>query len=103
MLTLKQITETTIADYIAYKQRTHKPASINRDIVYLKLILRRAFERGIIRRMPLNAVKSLKIEKQIKILPTREERENILKWFGKNEPLFYAWIYFEITRGWRKD
>lgn len=101
--TLRQITETTISDYIAYRQRTHKPASINRDIVYLKLILRNAFDRGIIRRMPLNAVKSLKIEKQIKILPTKEERENILKWFRKNEPLFYAWLYFEITRGWRRD
>jgi site-specific recombinase XerD len=103
VITLKQITETTISDYVIYKQRTHKPASINRDIVYLKLILRSAFERGIISRMPLNVIKSLKIEKQIKILPTREEREQILKWFGKNEPLFYAWIYFEITRGWRKD
>ncbi len=28
---------------------------------------------------------------------------NILTWFKKNEPLYYPWIYFEATRGWRRD
>ncbi|MBU4312663.1 MAG: site-specific integrase [Candidatus Omnitrophica bacterium] len=100
---LSSVTETVVYKYISQKQASYKAASINRDITYLKQIFNSAVEKGIIPRSPLKSIKSLEVKKDIKVLPTKEERENILGWFRRKEPLFYAWLYFEITRGWRMN
>jgi integrase len=58
---------------------------------------------GIVKHFPLDSVRYLPEGRQVKTLPTKEEIERILRWFGANEPIFYPWIYFEMTRGWRRD
>lgn len=85
------------------KNRGRSSSSINRDITYLKEIGKRAFSKQLISNFNEREVKEFPFIKKNWILPTREERERILKWFKMNEPYFYVWMYFIITRGWRRD
>ena len=102
-LVLSAITETIIREYIDYRLRDHRPAGVNCEITYLRQIFKTAFEKGIVRRYPLERIRYLRVDKVIKMIPTKDEVEKILKWFWKNERFFHAWIYFEMTRGWRRD
>ena len=85
------------------KGRGRSSSAINRDIDYLKEIGKSAFSKQIISNFNERDIKGFPFVKKNWILPTREEREGILKWFKTNEPYFYAWMYFIITRGWRRD
>ncbi|MFH1622816.1 MAG: tyrosine-type recombinase/integrase [Candidatus Omnitrophota bacterium] len=101
---ISDITETIFKDYInnCLKVLDYSPTTINRDLEYFKQVMRDAIGRGIIRNLNLKTIKYEKEERKLKILPTATEREKILKWIQKNEPLYYVWIYFVATRGWRQ-
>lgn len=95
------ITETVFKDYIIYCRQKLASSTINREIEFLKQILRDAMGRGIVPLWDLKTIKEEKITPKLVILPTRTERENILKWVQENQPLYYVWLYFIATRGWR--
>lgn len=100
---LNAITETIIREYIDYRLKDHRPSGVNCEITYLRQIFKLVFEKGFIRCYPLEKIRYLKAEKEVKMIPTKEEVERILKWFWNNERFYHAWIYFEMTRGWRRD
>ncbi len=81
--------------------RSH--SSINRDLAYLKMMGDNAMRKGVINNFERVRVKNFSFEKKIKARPTTEERDRILNWFKRKEPYFYAWMYFIITRGRRRD
>lgn len=100
---MSQVDESIVKDYIKQNKGVRSTSALNRDIVYLKQIIKDALEKEVIRRFNLKEIKSFPIEKKNPVLPTDKEREQILRWFKKNEPYFFAWIYFVITFGWRKS
>lgn len=100
---LKGVTETIIRQYIALRSERYSPAGINIDLRFLRQVFNDAVIKGIRKESPLKHVKYLREEKKVAILPTKKEVQAILSWFMKNEPLLYAWLYFEATRGWRRD
>jgi integrase len=100
---MSQVDEKTVKEYINQKKRIRSNSAINRDIVYLKQIIRDALDKQIIRKFDFKGITYLPIERKNPVLPTDREREQILKWFKKNEPYFFAWIYYVITFGWRKS
>ena len=100
--TMFQVDEKTVKEYINQKKGIRSNSAINRDIVYLKQIIRDALDKQIIRKFDFKGITTLPIEKKNPVLPTDKEREMILKWFKKNEQYFFAWMYFVITFGWRK-
>ena len=79
------------------------PSSVNRDLSYLKQIGEYCMRKGIIKDFERKQVKNLKIEHKIIPMATGEESLSILDWFRKNAFYYYAWVYFLITRGWRRS
>jgi integrase len=97
------IKEEVVNAYLRQKKQTHKPSTVNFDITYLRQTLKKGVALGWIKSNPMAGYPYMKREGHIKELPTKEEVEHILRWFRSNELLFYPWVYFEITRGWRRD
>lgn len=99
---MRDITCEIIRKYIRERTKKYEPATINRELGYLREICNKAVDKSIIRISPMKGIKSLKVERKISVLPTKEEGARILGWFREKDPLFYAWFYFELTRGWRQ-
>ena len=97
------ITEEVVNAYLCQKRQTHKPSSVNFDITYLRQTLKKGVALEWIKFYPMEGCHYMKRECHIKELPTKDEVERILRWFRSNELLFYPWVYFEMTRGWRRD
>jgi site-specific recombinase XerD len=98
------VTDVVIFGYMTTrKDAGYKPASINFEVSCLKWIFKKFHAAGVIKQNPADGIRYLKEERGVKVLPTKEEIEGILGWFRVNERLFYPWVYFEMTRGWRRD
>lgn len=100
---LPAINEQMVNAYIGDKRLRYGAAGVNFDIRFLKEFFKNAIEKRLLERSPLTNIKYLREERKVRELPTDEERVRIVNWFQKNEPLFFPWIYFEATRGWRRD
>jgi len=100
---LKGITETIVCNYINDREINYSPAGINIDLRFLREFFNNSVERGVIKESPMKHIKYLREEKKIKDMPNKEDIQKILGWFRQNTPKFYPWIYFEATRGWRRD
>ena len=99
----KEITEQIINDFIKERKLKYSPVGINISLRLLRELFNSAVQKKIIERSPVEYIKYFREEKKVKELPTKDEINKILKWFRENEPLYYLWIYFEATRGWRRD
>ncbi|MGA2774919.1 MAG: site-specific integrase [Candidatus Omnitrophota bacterium] len=101
---MEDYSESLLNDYKNSKHDEGRSKSgINRDLDYLKEIGKSALNKRLVTKFDPKEIRSFPFEKKVWILPTQEERLKILKWFYKNKPYFYAWIYFVITRGWRRS
>jgi integrase len=97
------ITAGMVNEYWMEKQKTYKPASVNFDLAYLRQSFKKGVAMGWVKGNPLDGVRYITEKRHVKQLPTKDEVERILRWFRFNELLFYPWVYFEMTRGWRRD
>ncbi|MFC1510140.1 tyrosine-type recombinase/integrase [Candidatus Omnitrophota bacterium] len=101
---LRNITVTFIQGFINSRSSDNfSNAGINSDLRTIRQILKKAEEEGYFVMSPMNKVKALKEEKKIKDLPSKDEVQRILKRFKEKDPLYLVWMYFEATRGWRRD
>ena len=98
------VTGFVVQDYMASRKDSgYKPASINVDLAFLKLVFKKYHADGVLGKNPTEGIKYQTEERMVKVLPTKDEVVKILRWFHSNELLFYPWVYFEMTRGWRRD
>ncbi len=96
------LTDSAIANYRnECKRKEMSVATINRDTCYLKQLVADAREQGLKIKCNLKNIRYEKENSKIPDMPTGTERQQILDWFRVNQPKFYVWIYFVITRGWR--
>ncbi len=100
--TLSSITKTTILEFINDCLKDHRPTGVNPYITYLRQIFEAAHDKQIIRGNPMKGIRNYPAKKIPRQIPTAEERDQMLAWFMKNEPLFFPWVYFMATRGWRR-
>ena len=83
------------------KSKGMSNATLNRDLCYLKQLIMDAREQWLKIKCNLKNIHYEKENPRIPDMPTGTERQQILDWFRVNQPKFYVWIYFVITRGWR--
>ncbi len=106
-ISLKDITENLIRDYI-HAQETTKPkprsaAGINCDLRNLRIIFCQAVKDKIFDQSPIQNIRYLKEVKKVVQIPTDVEVKNILLWFQKNDIITFPWVYLMATWGWRRD
>ncbi len=97
------ITKEIVREYWKQRQKTHSPASVNVDVAFLKLVFKSFHADGFISKNPTEGIQYLKETKKVKVLPSKDEVIKILLWIQRFEPFFFAWLYFIMTRGWRRD
>jgi len=100
--TLSSVTKTVIDEFIKNCLKDHRPTGVNPYITYLRQIFDAANDKQLIRGNPMKDIRNFPAKKIPREIPTTEERDRMLVWFKKNEPLFFAWLYFMATRGWRR-
>ncbi len=100
---MRDFTPDKANDYLSfYKKDKFSSKTLRDDMEYIKTIVRDAIYKGVTKPFDFKEIKLPKVEKKLVVLPTQTERQNILDWVKVNRPLYYAWLYFIVTRGWRQ-
>lgn len=101
---IKNFSDLMVIEYRGWAEnKGRSSSSINRDLSYLKQIGEYCMRKGIVREFERKKIKNLHIENKIKPMATGDETLRILGWFEKNAIYYYAWMYFLVTRGWRRN
>jgi|GEM_PF-3188992 integrase len=101
---IKDFNDSLIRDYRGWAiNKGRSPSSVNRDLSYLKQVGEYCMRKGIIKDFDRKNIKNLKIERKIVPMATGKETLSILSWFKKYATYYYAWMYFLVTRGWRRS
>jgi integrase/recombinase XerD len=99
---IRDFTPDKANDYLAFYKDKFSPATLKDDVEYMKTIVKDAIWKGVTKMFDFKEIKLPKVGKRLVVLPTQTERQKILDWVKVNRPLYYAWLYFVVTRGWRQ-
>ncbi len=99
---MRDFTPDKANDYLSFYKDKFSSKTLRDDMEYIKTIVRDAIYKQVTKPFEFKEIKLPKVEKKLVVLPTQTERQNILDWVKVNRPLYYAWLYFVVTRGWRQ-
>jgi integrase/recombinase XerD len=99
---IRDFTPDKANDYLSFYKDKFSAKTLLDDIEYIKTIVKDAVWKGITKGFDLKEIRLPKVEKKLVVLPTQAERQNILDWVKTNRPVYYVWLYFVVTRGWRQ-
>lgn len=104
---MKKISQDQIKEFLHYYENEpgHNANGAKKALEYLREIFKAAVKnkKKVISADPTDGIKKPKQQKEIKILPSKQDKEKIAKWFLKNDRLMFTQLYFEARFGWRRS